>query len=53
MAKKKKENDIVTDGSRALTKISYQRRRDGGHPCDPVCDLCSSVYSLAGKVCFK
>ena len=43
MAKKKKENDIVT----------CQRRGDGGHPCDPVCDLCSSVYSLAGKVCFK
>ena len=52
MAKKKKENDIVTDGSRAITKF---------HVSDVVmvvilvilCDLCSSVYSLAGKVCFK
>ena len=50
MAKKKKENDIVTDGSRAITKFHVS---DGGHPCDPVCDLCSSIYSLAGKVCFK
>ena len=42
MAKKKKENDIVTDGSRAITKF---------HVSDVV--MCSSVYSLAGKVCFK
>ena len=52
MAKKKKENDIVTDGSRAITKF---------HVSDVVmvvilvilCATCSSVYSLAGKVCFK
>ena len=53
MAKKKKENDIVTDGSRAITKFHVSDVVMGGHPCDPVCDLCSSIYSLAGKVCFK
>ena len=49
MAKKKKENDIVTDGSRAITKFHVS----DVVMVDPVCDLCSSVYSLAGKVCFK
>ena len=45
MAKKKKENDIVTDGSRAITKF---------HVSDVVMVVILNLrISLAGKVCFK